>query len=159
MANEGGTRKSGAGSHPAGEPGKAAAQDAAVAQEAAGAPAVVVLKARKSGKKKKRKYTRGLKDLQRWERGGVRASNRLVDAVASGLTDYRKRSNRSARKKRDGAVRDALDNLGRAAGKTLRRSSKAPFDLLRRASLSGVRWRDVRGLTRWVASPFGLFLR
>ena len=39
--------------------------------------------------------------IQKLERGFSKASYRLGDAVASGLGTYRKRSNKSSRKKRD----------------------------------------------------------
>lgn len=83
----------------------------------------------KKKKGRKKKYSRGLKDVQKVEVGLSRSAERLAEAVADGLGRYRKRRDRSAGKKRDGAVRDAIRNIGRGAEKGLRSASKAPSDL------------------------------
>src|SRR6185503_483168 len=80
-------------------------------------PVVIKLK----GNKKKRKYTRGTKDIQRLERGVTKASRRLSRAVASGFATYEKKRNKSSRKKRDGAIRDAIENWTRAYGRATRK--------------------------------------
>src|SRR6185503_12250938 len=81
-------------------------------------PVVINLK---GNKKKKRKYTRGTKDIQRLERGVTKASRRLSRAVASGFATYEKKRNKSSRKKRDGAIRDAIENWTRAYGRATRK--------------------------------------
>ena len=67
-------------------------------------------------KKKKKKYSRGLEDLQRTGVGLTRVSSRIARSVAKGMKAFRKASDKSARKKRDGALRDsardAQVNLG-----------------------------------------------
>lgn len=88
-------------------------------------------------KKRKRKYSRGLREAQRLERGLSRASKRVSSAVADGLSTYHKRSEQSARKKRDGALRDALENWSEALGETVSKAAWAPHDIARRV---GTRW-------------------
>src|SRR5258706_546208 len=85
-----------------------------------GMPKPIVVKTKK---KKKYKYSRGLKDLQVSGRKVNKASSRLVKAVAKGMTEYRKASDKSARKKRDGAIRDFGLNVAKGMGKGLRPSS------------------------------------
>ncbi len=133
------------------EPG-AEAQPSFVAEHAA---TVVVLKRGKS--KKKRRYSSGLEDVQRLERRVVRAADRVADAVAAGMDNFRRRSDRSALKKRDGALRDLVDNLSRSTAKTVRKASRAPRDLTRGFGL--LRWSQVRGLVNLATAPLAGFLR
>ena len=87
-------------------------------------------------KKKKIKYTRGLKQVQKLERGLSTASQRASRAMEKGLKTYRKRRNKSARKKRDGALRDALQNWSIGLGRALRVGSDAPYDVTRELNTS-----------------------
>ncbi|MBW8875649.1 MAG: hypothetical protein JF614_11860 [Acidobacteria bacterium] len=111
-----------------------------------------VRKGRKGRKgRRKKKYSRGLKAPQKVEQGLSRSAERLAEAVADGLTRYRRRENRSARKKRDGAIKDALRNIGRGAEKALRTGSRAPTDFTKRLS--------VKRLTRFCIPPLPGFVR
>jgi hypothetical protein len=87
----------------------------------------------------KRKYSRGLKESERQEVSATRAANRLADAAADGLSKYRKRRDRSADKKRDGAIKDVVRNAGRGLEEAIRTGAKAPTDLTRRAKLRRLR--------------------
>ncbi len=91
--------------------------------EQAAAPGIVPTK------KKKRKYTRGLKGIQKAERRASKAANRLASSVASGIATYRKRRDQSAGKRRDGALIDVVPNLARGLGKSIRKASLVPYDL------------------------------
>jgi hypothetical protein len=82
-------------------------------------------------KKKKKRYSKRLKGLQKIERGVSKAMHRLASSVDEGLRVWRKSSDRSAREKRDGAIRDALKNYAKAMGKQIRIASWAPADLAR----------------------------
>jgi hypothetical protein len=107
----------------------------------------IVYEVRSGGKgKKKKKYSRGLKEPQKLEEGTVRATERLAQAAVDGLGTFRKRCNRSSRKRRDGALKDALRNLSRGMEDALTTAAKAPSDLTRKVS--------VRRLTRIVLPPF-----
>ena len=90
-------------------------------------------------KRRKKRYTRGLRDVQTTNRGFARVSRRLVRAVARGMTTYLKESNKSARKKRDGAWRDYGLNVSDAIATSLREASGIPRDLVR--TVSTRRWR------------------
>src|SRR6266567_4085268 len=93
----------------------------------ADAPPLVVVKKKK--KNKKIKYSRGLKDLQKSGRSLTKISARLARANARGMETYLKASDNSARKKRDGAMRDFGVNAAKGLGKSLRLSSRVPVDI------------------------------
>lgn len=103
-------------------------------------------------KKKKKKYSRGLREPQKAEQGLSRAAERLAAAVADGLSEYRDRRSASAGKKRDGAVRDAVRNVGRGLEKAIEKAAKVPTDLTEKIS--------TRRLARLVIPPpFSGFVR
>ena len=95
-------------------------------------------------RKKKRKYSKGLKELQQLERTLSKTSNRVAHAVAKGMATYRKRSNESAVKKRDGSLRDLAVNVAAGLGKTLRALSGVPSDLAKGLNTKGARKRARR---------------
>jgi|HubBroStandDraft_3_1064219.scaffolds.fasta_scaffold15137_3 hypothetical protein len=93
-----------------------------------------VRKARRGRRGRKRKTSRALREPQRQERSATRAAERVARAIADGFGEYRKRRDRSAERKRDGAIKDAVRNFGRGLEEAIRRSAKAPTDLTRRVS-------------------------
>jgi hypothetical protein len=105
---------------------------------------IVYERKKKKGKRKK-KYSRGLKEPQRLEKGVSRAAERIAQAVVDGLSEYRDRRGKSARKKRDGAIRDSVRNVGRGLEEAISTAAKVPTDLTKR--MSG------RRLTRLVPLP------
>lgn len=107
------------------------------------------------GKKRKgkKKYSRGLKDPQKLERDGSRAAERVADAVADGIAEYRDSRDKSARRKRDGAIKDVVRNVGRGLSEALDTGSRAPSDLTRRATAKRLR----RMMP--VMPPFSYFMR
>jgi hypothetical protein len=84
---------------------------------------------KKGKKKKKKKYSSRLQFPQEVEVGATRAADRLAGAVEDGLSKWRKTRNKSARKKRDGAIQDAIKNSGRAVSSFTKAASKIPEDL------------------------------
>jgi len=108
-------------------------------------------------RKKKRKYSRGLRDAQELGRTVSKASTRVARAVAKGMAEYRKLSEKSARKKRDGAIRDFAVNLADGLGKTIRGLSMVPSDLARGLNTKRARRRARRQLrfTSRVLRPLG----
>jgi hypothetical protein len=80
----------------------------------------------KEKKKKKRKYSKGLKDLQISARKGTRIGDKFANALADGFRKFRKKSDKSSEKKRDGVLRDFYANAASGVGTTLRKSSKVP---------------------------------
>jgi hypothetical protein len=126
---------------------------AATAADPPGAwPQPIVYEYRK--KRGKKRYSKGTKDIQVCERGFSRSLERVADAVADGLGRYRRRRNRSANRKKDGAIKDFVRNVGRGAEKALRTGSKAPTDLTKR-----VTWKRLRRATRSVIPPTPFFVR
>lgn len=85
---------------------------------------VTVIKSK--GKKKRRRYSRRFKLLGRTEKQVSEAVQRAVDAVSSGLDEYRDRAEKSGRKKKDGALRDMIQNSIRGMGKSMVKASKIP---------------------------------
>jgi hypothetical protein len=79
----------------------------------------------------KRKYSKNLRPVQELERHASRALHRLVRSADAGVREWRDETDRSARRRRDGAVRDALDNFAKASGKQLRVMSRTPEDVVR----------------------------
>jgi hypothetical protein len=79
--------------------------------------------------KKKRKYSRGLKEVQQNSRSLAKVSDDLARSVSKGIRTYRKASDKSAQKKRDGAMVDFGLNLAKGLSKSLRTSSSVPEDL------------------------------
>lgn len=92
--------------------------------------------------KKKKKYSRGLKEWQRAERRMTKANRRVAKAVLAGLDSWAGKRDKSASKRKDGAVRDAWRNYAKASEKVLKESSKLPRDLFG----SGMRFKVRRGL-------------
>ena len=93
------------------------------------APAAVVVGKKK--KKKKKKYSKNLKHPQQSAEALDKAAYRVSRAVERGLNQYRKQRSKSARKRRDGLLRDAPRNLAKGFGKTLELSNRVPFHVVR----------------------------
>jgi Family of unknown function (DUF6312) len=108
--------------------------------------------------RKKRKTSRGLRDFQKMERRMSKAAHRLSSAVDDGLANYRAKRDKSAEKKRDGALRDFPVNVARAAGKTLRKASRVPVDVAKACDTKGTR-RLLRLGTRIILLPLQPFVR
>lgn len=109
-------------------------------------------------KKKKKKYTNGTKDFQKVAYGAIRGTNDLAGAFSAGFANYQKNSSKSARKRKDGMVIDAPQNVAKALGKSLSKASDAPYEFVRAANTKTVR-RLVRFSVQTVSFPFGAFLR
>jgi hypothetical protein len=113
-------------------------------------PIVYDFRSNKNNKKRK-KYSRGLKNVQRLEDGLTLASKRLGRSVDRGFGNYRKRRNKSARRKKDGAIRDWVENSSGGFSNGLRVASDAPYDVARKLNSKrfGKQFRDsIRFFTR-----------
>jgi hypothetical protein len=107
---------------------------------------------KKKKKKRKKRYSSGTRDAQKLERAFSRAAGRIARAVSVGLETYNEESGRSGRKKKDGAVRDALVNASLGMGDALQEASRAPRELAKGIP-SGVMWRQMRSVARVVLPP------
>jgi hypothetical protein len=78
-----------------------------------------------------RRYSKANRDVQELGRHVSRALHRIARSVEVGLRDWRESTERSSRRRKDGALRDAMENSSRAVGKQLRVVSKVPRDAAR----------------------------
>jgi len=85
-------------------------------------------------KKKKRKYSRGSRSIQELEMGTTRAAREISKAVARGFSVYQRRRNKSSRKRRDGALRDVVENVGKAMSRGFKAGSDAPSEFVKAIS-------------------------
>lgn len=103
-------------------------------------------------KKRKPKYSKGVKPLAKMEKGAVKAQRRLASAVVAGLETWEKRRDRSSKKKRNGALRDALQNSAAAMSKSVRVASRATQDFVSSVPKPKKGWKTVRSV---IFFPFG----
>jgi hypothetical protein len=106
-------------------------------------------------RKKRKKYSRGLKTIQRTEDGLTLAGRRLGDAVESGFRSYRKRRNRSARRRKDGPLRDIFRNSTGGLSQFLSVGSDIPYDVARKVNNRRF-GKQVRNTVQFFTAPFGL---
>jgi hypothetical protein len=108
---------------------------------------------RRGGKKRKRnrrkKYTKGTKAPQRLVFGESRATYRVANAFSRGLRTFVRRSNRSARRRKDGFVRYSLRNASRGFNTALKELGRAPEEITNRIGT-----RNVRRAFRLLTNPF-----
>ena len=105
----------------------------------------IVMERAKLGKskKKKKKYTAGTKPLQRFMLGVSSAGSRSANSVAKGFRIFVKRSKKSARRRRDGMIRDSLRNASIGYSEGVSEFGRAPYEIARRISTGRV-WRVFR---------------
>jgi len=106
----------------------------------------------KGRKKKKRRYSFGLGTIQELERGVTRSLETVTKGVARTFSDYTDRSDKSARKKRDGALRDGIENWTKALSKGMRIAGDAPYDFVRQVN-RGPGSKQVRDTVRLLTPP------
>jgi hypothetical protein len=92
-------------------------------------PKPIYIRLGKGGKK--RRYSKGLKGLQQTGRHLAKASTRMARATAGGMATFEKAADKSAFKRKDGALRDFSVNVGKALRTSLRKSSRIPLDVAR----------------------------
>lgn len=106
-------------------------------------PVVINLKQKK---KRKRRYSKELEEIQQMERHLTRSTHRMAQAIEQGLAAYRKRSDRSARKKKDGAILNFIPDSAWAMSRALEEASPIPYDIARAMSTKRSRQRLRRQL-------------
>jgi hypothetical protein len=103
-------------------------------------------------KKKKRRYSRGLGDIQKSARGMTKISTRMSRSMSKGLRKFQKASDKSSLKKKDGALRDLGLNIGKAMSKSLDESSRIPLDIAKTLNTRSLRRsgrRQIRMISRF----------
>jgi hypothetical protein len=93
--------------------------------------------------KRKKKYSKGTKGFQRLLQGAAESANRISRGFSRNTRTFADRSRRSARKRRDGLIRDFFKNESRAIRKGSRQFSKAPDEITKRFSTRRT-WRALR---------------
>lgn len=91
------------------------------------------------GKRKKRKYSRGLRDIQTFERRMSKSNEKMAKAVVKGWKEYRKSADKSSRKRRDGVLVDMNVNMARGFSRMLEESSGLPLQWARAGQTRGFR--------------------
>lgn len=122
------------------------------ARTTAGRVRPIVLRVKRGRRRGGRKrYSRNTKDLQRFVYGSSRALFRLADGAAAGTESFWRRSNRSARRRKDGMAKDFYRNVARGIDRASRQAGRAPYEIAR--EINGRRaWKNVRWF--WRNSPF-----
>ena len=110
------------------------------------------VKSVKTGKKKKRRYSFGLGTIQHLERGVTRSLETATKGVARTFSEYSERSDKSARKKRDGALRDGIENWTKALSKGMRVAGEAPYEFVKQVN-RGPGSKQVRDTVRILTPP------
>lgn len=87
----------------------------------------LIAQRRKSGKR----YSRNLRPLQEMGRAGLRAQLRQTEGSAKALRLFFDRSEKSASKKRDGAMKDLMKNYTDSMEEYLDSTAKVPSKYLR----------------------------
>lgn len=104
--------------------------------------------------KRKRKTSKGLKNLDKAHDNVSRAMENLSASVSDGLKTYRREQKASAERKKDGALRDLMKNSGKAMSDSLKTLSKVPRDLTRTIDSKRNR-KQVRAIAKFIAGPLG----
>ncbi len=113
----------------------------------------IVLGKSKGGKKKKKKYSRGLKRVQRFEARLSKGGRRLSRAVTAGFNRYVSQGNKSARRRRDGRLVDFYENVARGVSRGISRGGPAIEDVARAFNTKRLR-RQIRAAARGSIFPF-----
>jgi hypothetical protein len=102
--------------------------------------------------RKRRRYSRGLGPVQSLGRGVAHTMETLSESVAKIFSEYSTRSDRSARRKKDGALRDGIENFTVALSKGMRIAGKAPYRFVKNVN-RGPGSRQLRNLVRALTPP------
>ena len=83
--------------------------------------------------RRKRRESKGLRDIQHVERHLSKAAYRISRAVTRGLDEYRKEQRGSACAKEDGAFFEMPLNVAKGMAKTTVEMSRVPIDIVKAA--------------------------
>jgi hypothetical protein len=92
-------------------------------------------------KKRKKKYSsKSSRDFQEMGRGLSKGAFRMAYAVAIGLDTFYRNQNKSARKRKDGMIKDVMLNTARGLRDAGAEAARAPYDVYKRVDV----WRQAR---------------
>ena len=121
-----------------------------------GKPIVLKLRKRTKGKKRKYRYSRGLADVQKAEGHMTRIGKKATRSLSAGIAEYDRQRRKSAGKKRDGALRDYIPNMGIAMSETLAEAADIPTDVSKMLNTRSSR-RMLRRQLRMASDAMRLF--
>ena len=105
-----------------------------------------------SGDRAKRKYSKGAKGILVLERAVSKSMEQISEGLTRTLQVYNKKSDKSSRKKRDGAFRDGLQNWAAAMSKGASTASEAP-EILMKAVNKGPGGKSLRKIALSFVPP------
>jgi hypothetical protein len=107
-----------------------------------GEPGVAVedLDGTKKKKRKKKYSSKSARDFQEMGRGLSKGAFRMAYAVAIGLDTFYRNQNKSARKRKDGMMKDVMLNTARGLRDAGAEAARAPYDVYKRVDV----WRQAR---------------
>lgn len=112
-------------------------------------------KGRRGGRRKaKRGSSRTSRRLEDIERRVSKAMRRVTKAVNRGMSEYQDQRDKSASKRRDGALVDFYDNVSRGVSRAISQSSPAIVDVSKAFNTKRQRRLIRRGLRRFPRIPF-----
>jgi len=94
------------------------------------------------------RYTDALEDAQRMEGDAVELAQTAARALSKSLDAYHEARQKSAKKKKDGALEDFVHNTAKAASIYLKETSEIPVELVDSLSRSSMRKNLRKGLRR-----------
>jgi len=110
------------------------------------APVIEIhLESRKDKKRRRQHGRRRFSDTIFYPLGVL--EHRVLGGVARSAEEYRRRSDNSAEKRRDGAVRDAVKNVASSSEEFFAQASRIPGDIVESKPFDRA-WGQVRRLTR-----------
>ncbi len=119
--------------------------------------APIVIDRKKKKKKRKRRYSPGFKEIQLLERDLTKVTHQAVSSLDDGFDAYRQARDKSAGKKRDGAIVDFVPNVGQGVSETIRTASPIPYDVAKATSKTA--WRITRYQIRFATQMADDILR
>jgi hypothetical protein len=84
---------------------------------------------RRAGEDDEERYSEELEDVQRLEGNLVRVAKRSARVFSKGIDTYERERNRSAKEKKDGAIKDFIDNSAKATSTSMKVASEIPVDI------------------------------
>jgi len=84
---------------------------------------------KRTGRGKKRRYSKGLKGTQTFERRISKSAHRVTKAVEKGVREYLDERNRSSERRKDGALIESYVNVARGVSEGIADASPAITDV------------------------------
>lgn len=101
-------------------------------------------------KRRKKKYSsKSARDFQEMGNAVSKGAFRMSNAIAVGLDTFYRNQNRSAKRKKDGMVKDVMLNTARGFRDAGAEAARAPYDVYKRVDV----WRQARRMMKMFTDP------